>query len=86
MIEGLIKIVFYIVIILLIFAFLPEKVLDSLKKFLSWENLVNYLKLGFNRLVNFLKDILPIDFNKIYDKLKNSLESDFSKLPLKTKS
>lgn len=65
-----IKIGFYIIVVLLIFAILPKNILVKIKNLLNWETFSNTLKKGFENLVNFLKDI-GLDFNKINDKIKN---------------
>jgi hypothetical protein len=76
MIGRIIKYSIYIVIILLIFAFLPEEILNKLKLFFNWDVFLNTLKKGFNKLVNFLEENIGIDFDQIFIKIKEALGID----------
>ncbi len=76
MIGKLIKWGFYLVIILIIFAILPENVLEGLKKFFNWDIFFNTLKTGFNNLINFIQEATGIDFDQILIKLKTTFGID----------
>lgn len=75
MIGRLLKLFFYFLIILIIFAFLPESILNKLKNFLNWEVFLNTLKSGFFKFLLFTKEVTGIDFLKIFQKFTQSLES-----------
>jgi hypothetical protein len=79
------KLGFYFLIILILFAILPESFLNNLKKFLNWENFVQTLKTGFANFSNFLKEAFGIDINEIFIKFK-SIGIDFPLLWLKIKT
>ncbi len=70
MIGELIKWAFRAVIILIIFAFLPQGILEKIKQFFNWEIFFNTLKLGFSNLLNFLEETTGIDFAQVPLKLK----------------
>ena len=70
MIGKIIKYTFWLIIILVIFSYLPKGFLDKLKTFFDWNVFGNTLKTGWNNLINFLKDTLGIDLNQFFGKLK----------------
>lgn len=76
MISKLIKIVFWLIIILIIFAFLPKSVLSKLKSYFNWDIFLKTLKAGFDNLINFLREALGINFEQIFYKLKSALGID----------
>lgn len=82
MIGEIIKYAIYLIIILIIFAFLPDGVLNKLKTFFNWDNFLNTLKTGLDRFLNFLQEITGIDFSNIsfLEKIKILLSNFFEKL------
>lgn len=77
MIGQLIRGAVYLIIILLIFAVLPKSLLDKIKQFFNWNVFVNTLKIGWQNLLNFLKEI-GVDFEKINEKIKVLFGFDFN--------
>lgn len=77
MIGSIIKIGFYFLIILILFAILPKSVFDNLKKFFNWENFVKILKTGFNNFINFIKEIFSIDLSVWWLKIKTFYQRIF---------
>lgn len=65
MIIKTIKLIILFVMILIIFAFLPTNLLEKLKNYLDWSKFINILKIGFDNLINFLKEVIDINLNKI---------------------
>ncbi len=78
--KKIIKIIFWIIIILLIFALIPKDILNKIKPFFDWEKFVNTLKTGWQNLLNFIKEVTGIDFSSLPQKIKDVLGIDIIKL------
>lgn len=71
MIFKFLKWFLYLILVLIIFALLPSSILDKIKHFFYWENIVNILKGGWYNLIDFLQSVTGIDFYRIWVKLKD---------------
>jgi len=76
MIGKILKLTFYLIIILIIFALLPSGFLEKLKKFFNWDVFLKTLKTGWGKLINFLEQSTGIQFNQIPVKLKEKFGID----------
>jgi hypothetical protein len=76
MIFRILKWIFYLVLILIIFALLPKNILAKIKQVFNWEVLLNTLKTGWHNLIEFIKSAIGIDFSQIPIKLKEKFGID----------
>jgi hypothetical protein len=72
----ILKFLFYFIILLLIFAILPDDFLKNIKKIFNWEVFFNTLKTGWYRFLDFIKNTIGIDFNQFFINLKKFLGID----------
>lgn len=76
MILRILKLSFYLILILIFFALLPKSILDKLKHFLNWETLLKTIKIGWSNLLDFIQNATGIDFRQISVKLKEKFGID----------
>jgi hypothetical protein len=76
MIFRILKWIFYLVLILIIFALLPKNILAKIKQFFNWDVFLNTLKTGWHNLIDFIKNATGIDFSQIPVKLKEKFGID----------
>jgi hypothetical protein len=76
MIRTILKWTFYLIILLIVFALLPQGFLEKLKQFFNWDIFLKTLKTGWEKLINFLQQVTGIQFNQISVKLKETLGID----------
>mgnify|MGYP001626226455 CR=1 FL=1 len=73
-------------IILILFAILPQSFWNWLKPYFNIEVLINTLKAGWYNFWNFLKETTGLDLSKIPEFIKNYLGIDLIKLWLTIKT
>jgi len=71
MIKNLIRLLLFFVIVLIIFAIVPEKFWQWLKPYFNWEVFLKTLKLGWQKFLIFLQEVTGINFGDFFDKIKN---------------
>lgn len=76
MIKKIFKWIFYLIVILIIFATLPKSFLDKIKQFINWDVFFNTFKIGWRNFVNFIEEATGIDFGQIPLKLKSTFGID----------
>jgi hypothetical protein len=76
MIRTILKWTFYLIILLIVFALLPQGFLEKLKQFFNWDVFLKTLKTGWEKLINFLEQATGIQFNQIPVKLKEKFGID----------
>ncbi|GIW67236.1 MAG: hypothetical protein KatS3mg096_104 [Candidatus Parcubacteria bacterium] len=76
MIGKILKWIFYLIVILIVFAILPKNILAKIKQFVNWDIFFNTLKTGWQNLVSFLQQVTGIDFSQIPIKLKEKFGID----------
>jgi hypothetical protein len=76
MIGKILKWTFYLIILLIVFALLPQEFLGKLKQFFNWDVFLKTLKTGWEKLINFLEQATGIQFNQILVKLKEKFGID----------
>jgi hypothetical protein len=76
MIRKILKWTFYLIIVLIVFALLPQGFLERLKKFFNWDVFLETLKTWWGQLINFLEKATGIQFNQIPVKLKEKFGID----------
>jgi len=76
MIFKILKWIFYLVLILIIFALLPKNILAKIKQVFNWEVLLNTLKTGWYNFIDFIKNATGVDFGQIPIKLKEKFGFD----------
>jgi len=76
MIRKILKWIFYLIVILIVFALLPSGFLGKMKQFVNWDVFLKTLKTGWDKLINFLKEATGIQFDKIPIKLKEKFGID----------
>lgn len=67
----LLRLIFFIFILLIIFAIVPQSFWNWLKPYFNWETLVTTLKLGFRKLVDFIQATTGVDLSLIDDKIRD---------------
>jgi uncharacterized protein YggT (Ycf19 family) len=78
--KKILKIIFWILIILIIFAIVPESFWNKIKPYFNIEKLVQTIKAGFRNLIQFLQDVTGIDFSTLPEKIKEVLGIDLIKI------
>lgn len=66
----LIRLFIYFIIILIIFALLPDKFWQWLKPYFNWEVFLKTIKLGWQKFWQFIQEITGINFIDFFDKIK----------------
>lgn len=78
--KTIFKIIFWLLVILIIFAILPQGFLDKIKPYFDVEKFFSTLKTGWHNFIGFLEEISGIDFSALPDKIKDTLGIDIIKL------
>lgn len=77
--RSIIRLIFWLVIVLIIFAVVPDSFWNWLKPFFNWEKFLDTIKLGFQKIANLLKGI-GLDLSQIDDKIKEFSGIDLSNI------
>lgn len=78
--RKIIKIIFWIIVILILFAIIPKGFFDKIKPYFDIEKFFRTLESGFANLVKFIEEVTGIDFSVLPDKIKDTLGIDLVRL------
>jgi len=85
MIKFLFRVFLFFIIVIIIFAVVPKSFWDKIKPYFNWEVLLNTLKTGWIKFVDFLEGVFGFKFSDIDDYIKNSIGIDFGRIFLNIK-
>ncbi|GIW66151.1 MAG: hypothetical protein KatS3mg095_0049 [Candidatus Parcubacteria bacterium] len=71
MIKFIFRLFVIFIIILILFAILPDKFWQWLKPYFNWEIFINTLNKGWQKFWQFIQEITGINFLDFFDKIKN---------------
>lgn len=83
MIRLFFKIFIWFVVIIFIFAILPDSFWNWLKPYFNIDTFLSFFKKGLMKFFNFIKESTGLDFSKIDDNIKNHLGLDIKLIFLK---
>ncbi|MEM5815518.1 MAG: hypothetical protein QXL14_00515 [Candidatus Aenigmatarchaeota archaeon] len=86
MIFRLVRLIALVIIVLLIFAALPQNFWNWLKPYFNIDIFLNTLKLGWIKFNLFLKDTLGIDLSQIPQTIENIFGINIIEIWIKIKS
>lgn len=80
MIRLMFKVFIYFLIILFLFAIIPEKFWQWLKPYFNWEVLLKTIKKGWENFFRFIKESTGINFDNFFITIKEYTGIDFYKI------
>ncbi|MCS7184257.1 MAG: hypothetical protein NZ866_02865 [Patescibacteria group bacterium] len=80
MIKLLFRLFITFIIILIIFAIVPDKFWQWLKPYFNWEVFSKTIKLGWEKFWQFLQDSSGLNFNDFFDKIKDYFGLDINNI------
>ncbi|GIW65776.1 MAG: hypothetical protein KatS3mg094_295 [Candidatus Parcubacteria bacterium] len=71
MIKLIFRLFIYFIIILIVFAILPDSFWQWLNPYFNWEVFLRTLSKGWQKFWQFIQETTGLNFNDFFDKIKN---------------